>query len=388
MLNIMVVKFKYYLQLLPIIIGMSVLALALIYVFGQSFQGGDNPDVIIANKDGSQVSMEFEKSLQRIEGFDYIIGSYEAGFKEVSNGRAVAMIVLEDGFDGQGLPEVTMFKSGESMEHFTLQAGIESQGRLFFMDERYLSQMPDFFEGLGIDLGKEDLRLTLQEQVDKYPVMTLSVVSYSGETAGGYDSLKHSFIGFILFFSMFTMVFGIGSIIEEKEQRVWQRQSVSPVSNTKVLAANMMVTVIVGTLQLSALVLISKVVFNIDWGGSVLALILVLMAYVIAVASLGLLMSGLVNTSQQLGSFSPIVIVSTSMIGGCMWPLEIISSKVLLFMADLTPQRWAYKGLKEVIINNGGLADVTESLLILMVIAAVLFLLAMIPYQRGLKTAN
>ncbi len=388
MLNIMGIKFKYYIQLLPIIIGMSVLALVLIYVFGRSFSGADQPDVVLANNDGSQLSQNFEDSLQRIEGFDYVLASYEEGLKEVSNGRAVAMVVIEDGFNGGNAPEVTMVKSGESMEHFTLQAGIESQARLFFMDEQYLSRMPYFFDGLGIETSKDELRVTLQEQVDKYPVMTVSVESYSGEEAKGYDSLKHSFIGFILFFSMFTMVFGIGSIIEEKEQQVWQRQTVSPVSPAKVLAANMIVTVIVGTIQLSALVIISRVVFGIDWGGSIVALLLILLGYVVAVASLGLLMSGMVNTSQQLGSFSPIVIVSTSMIGGCMWPLEIITSKPLLFMANLTPQRWAYKGLKEVIVNNGGLADVTDSLILLLVISVVLFLLAMIPYQKGLKTAS
>lgn len=388
MLNIMMVKFKYYLQLLPIIIGMSVLALALIYVFGQSFQGADHPDVLLANQDGSALSLAFEKRLESIEGFDFIKASYDQGFKDVSNGQGIALIVIEEGFGQSDLPEVTMFKSGESVEHFTLQASIESQARLFFMDENYLSQIPYFFQSLGLDIDPQGLRESLEEQVAKYPIMTVEVASYTGATARGYDSLKHSFIGFILFFSMFTMVFGIGSIIEEKEQRVWQRQSVSPVGNLKILAANMLVTVVVGTLQLSALVIISRLVFNIDWGGSFIALLLILIAYVVAVASLGLLMSGLVNTSQQLGSFSPIVIVSTSMIGGCMWPLEIISSKALLFMADLTPQRWAYKGLKEVILNNGGLGDVVDSLVILMVIACVLFLLAMVPYQKGLKTAS
>ena len=120
-----------------------------------------------------------------------------------------------------------------------------------------------------------------------------------------------------------------------------------------------------------------------DWGGSLGALLLVLSVYVIAATCLGLVMTGFVSTSQQLGSFSPIVVVSTSMIGGCMWPLEIITSKTLRFLADLTPQRWAYKGLKAVIINNGGIPDVVDSLIILLVISIVLFVLAMVPYKLG-----
>lgn len=366
------------------IIGMTVLALVLIGVFGRSFSGADKPDVILVDLDGSKSSAAFGSGLIETGGFDYEYENYDTAAEKVVKGNVVGAVVIEAGFgDGilTGESKVTLLKAGESLEQFSLQSNIEGVGRQLALEENFLETMPSALEGLGIDADEDSLREELREQVEKYPVLTVSPTTYKGEGAGGYDSLRHSFIGFILFFSMFTMVFGIGSIVEEKENRVWQRQTVAPVSLAKVLAGNMLATFTVSMIQLTLMIVISRLVFDIDWGGSLPALLLVLSAYVIAATCLGLVMTGFVTTSQQLGSFSPIVVVSTSMIGGCMWPLEIITSKTLRFLADLTPQRWAYKGLKAVIIGNGGMPEVMDSLLLLLIISVVLFGFAMVPYK-------
>ena len=379
MLNVIWVKFKDYRQSIPMILVMTTLAILLIYVFGQSFSGAGVPRVAIADLDASETSREFADRLEEMKGFNYTVVNYEQGFQDTKDGRYIAFVVLEEGFghdimSGDG--KITMYKSGESVEHYTLQSNIEGLVRLFTADEKFLTRTTVLFGELGIETDRESLRTIVEEQVEKYPVMKVKVASYQGAEAKGYDSLKHSFIGFILFFSMFKMVFGIGYIVDEKENRVWQRQVVSPVSMAKILSGNMIASVVVGMIQLLLMVIVSSLLFRIDWGGSMIALLLVLLAFVIAVTCMGLFLAGLVSTMQQLGSFSPIVIVSTSMIGGCMWPLEIISSKVLLFMADLTPQRWAYKALKTVIVNGGGLTEVIDSIVILLIIALVFFVLA------------
>lgn len=391
MLNVIGVKLKDYRESIPMILVMTVLALLLIYVFGRSFDGANLPKVAVVDVDGTGPSGRFVENLIDVEGFQYELVNYDEGLDGTSDSRYIAMVVIEDGFaanslDGQG--KLTMYKSGESIEHFTLQAAIESLGRRFYMEERFVEQLPKALKGYGVEVDQDELRQALAVQVAKYPILVVKTTSYGPSVTTGYDSLKHSFIGFILFFSMFTMVFGIGSIVDEKEHMVWQRQNVAPVGMAKVMAGNMIASFMVGMLQLIVMVLVSRLIFGLDWGGSIVALLLVLAAFVLAVTAMGLFMSGLVSTMQQLGSFSPIVIVSTSMIGGCMWPLEIITSKILLFLADLTPQRWAYKGLKAVIINGGGLSDVTDALGMLLIIALVFFVLGMLPFRKDFSTSN
>lgn len=383
MLNIYWVKLKDFRQIIPMIAGMTALALVLIAVFGMSFRGADKPDIYLVDLDGTDISRMFLVSLESVEGFDYVYGSYDVGKEAVIKGDSLAMVVIEKDFGRDisvGTAKVTLLKAKDSLEQFTLQSNLSSVGRNLALEEAFLDQVPSVLREAGLQSETSELREELRDQVAKYPIMSVSATTYDGLKTVGYDSLRHSFIGFILFFSMFTMVFGIGSIVEEKENNVWQRQSVAPVSMAQIMAGNLLATFTVGMAQLIILVIISRVIFGIDWGGSLLGLLLVLAAYVIATTSVGLFMAGLVSTSQQLGSFSPIVVVSTSMIGGCMWPLEIISSRILLFLADLTPQRWAYKGLKAVIINNGGIADVFDAVLLLLIIAVLFFILGLMPY--------
>lgn len=391
MLNILWVKLKDYRQSLPMIVGMTALALGLIYIFGRGFSGAGMPTLAVTNLDGSPVSQRFVTALFETEGFRYEAVGLEAGREGVADGQYMGQAVLEEGF-GKGLlsgeAKITFYRVGASMEHRTIENNLQGLARIFVLDEGFLRVGPEILQGFGLSVVAEDFAAELREEAKRYPIVTVTATAYAGEEVGGYDSLKHSFIGYILFFSMFTMVFGIGSIVEEKENHVWQRLSVSPMGAGTILFANMLAAYIVSMVQLTAMILISRFLFGIDWGGSLLALFLVLSCYVIAIIALGLVMSGFVSSAQQLGSFSPIVIVSTSMIGGCMWPLEIISSQILLFMADLTPQRWAYKGLKTIIVGGGGVGDVTESLLILLVMAAVLFAISLRPYLKRAKTAQ
>jgi ABC-2 type transport system permease protein len=121
---------------------------------------------------------------------------------------------------------------------------------------------------------------------------------------------------------------------------------------------------------------------DIDLGGNFLALLLVLFAYVLAMNGLGLLFSGFVSSPQQLGAIAPVIIVSTSMLGGTMWPLEMITNKALLFAANLMPQKWAMDGMRSIIVYNGDFSNVMYPVSILLLIAVILFVLSLVPYNR------
>ncbi len=381
MLNVIWVKLKDYRQSLPMIGVMTGLALVLIYIFGISFQGTALTKAVVVDNDNSAASQEMLSSLDALGGFEYSAGSFEVGLESVKDGQTIAVVVIHDGFEAgllNGTAQVTVYDAGASIEVYTLKSNLSSVGRRLGMEELFLHEM----SLADSTTGSETLRERLRDQVSQYPLVRIMSSTYDGSAVVAYDGLKHSFIGYILFFSMFTMVFGIGSIVDEKENQVWQRQAVAPIGMSKVLAGNMIAAYIVGMCQLMLMMIISKFIFGIDLGGSLVALLLVLSCYVIAVTCLGLLMSGMVQTMQQLGAFSPIVIVSTSMIGGCMWPLEIITSKVLLVLADFTPQRWAYKGMKTIIVQGGGMADVLEANGYLLLIAVVLFGISLIKYMK------
>ncbi|MDI6707073.1 MAG: ABC transporter permease, partial [Bacillota bacterium] len=165
-------------------------------------------------------------------------------------------------------------------------------------------------------------------------------------------------IGFTIAFSMFTFIFAVGEILEEKQNRVWDRINVSPLSKFRIYSGNLVFACILGMAQMFIMILIGYGVLGVNWLNNILGVIMVLFAYTFCTVSLGLLMSSVVRTSHQLQVIAPVLLVSSSMIGGCYWPLEIVDSKLLLAASKIVPQGWAMNALKDIIIYNQGMSAV------------------------------
>jgi ABC-2 type transport system permease protein len=152
-------------------------------------------------------------------------------------------------------------------------------------------------------------------------------------------------VGFTLFFSTFTIVFVAGDILREKEQKTWYRKLVSPISKWKIMTSLLISTFVVGFGQMLFMVLAGRFIFNVNWGMNVVLVLGIYAAFVFTFTSIGLTISGLVKNYEQLGSIVPIVLVASAMLGGTMWPLEIINSKLLLTLSDFMPHKWAMEVL-------------------------------------------
>ncbi|MDD3706183.1 MAG: hypothetical protein PHC45_09010, partial [Clostridiaceae bacterium] len=61
------------------------------------------------------------------------------------------------------------------------------------------------------------------------------------------------------------------------------------------------------------------------------------------------------------------------MLGGCMWPLEIVNNRALLFLAELTPQKWAMQGMESIVSKWMGFEAAVYPAIVLMVMGALFF---------------
>jgi ABC-2 type transport system permease protein len=121
------------------------------------------------------------------------------------------------------------------------------------------------------------------------------------------------------------------------------------------------------------MVLSGKFLFGVDWGMNVGLVIGIGILYIFVMTALSLLVVSIVRTTGQLGAVSPIILTGMGMLGGCMWPLEIISSKALLFLANFTPHKWAIAAIKEVVVY-GAPSQTTLTAIMVLVSMGILFL--------------
>lgn len=115
---------------------------------------------------------------------------------------------------------------------------------------------------------------------------------------------------------------------------------------------------------MAVLFLAGRFLFGVDYGPSPLLVAAILMMFLLCVTGLGILLSTVVRTSVQLQALSPIVITATCMLGGCYWPLEIVSP-TMRTISKFTPQAWAMGALNDVVARGAGLSSIYLPLLAL-----------------------
>lgn len=385
MLNMIIIRFKEYKQIVPVFISMTVMAVGLIYVFGIGFGQGYQPQVAIVNDDKSVESEQIVEALVKDDTYDTQVLQYDDGINALKSGSVIAVIHIPADYSVEfydGTTQIDFIKTNNVMEHMALEMALEAVINRTFGNKNFLDSVQPAYQMLNLEMNRKELGNTINDLYRDRPMASIEAKTYESDAANYYDSLKQSFMGFTLFFSLFTMVFGIGNIVDNKQIRVWHRQVVSPISGMNILGSALIVGFVVGFLQIGTMMFSASYVFNIDVGESFLALMLVISAYIITAMCMGLMISGFVKTEQQLSAVSPMIIVSTSMLGGCMWPLELVTNPFIRNLSIITPQRWAMQGLQQVIIYKGDLSNVIEPITYSLILALVFFAISIVPYRK------
>ncbi|MDD2494736.1 MAG: ABC transporter permease [Tissierellia bacterium] len=359
---------------------MTVMALGFTAIFGASFNSY-RPTVLIVDNDNSSYSEILMNELKENNNYNFINSDMDEAVKEVEDGNVLIALIINEGFkesvESGGSISIGMMKLRDDTMILTLQEIVSGITLKMAGGIRIADITADFIKLQSPNINKEDIKVFAYDNVMeswkyKTPINVSSKV-YKTNVNSGYDSLKHAMIGFNIFFSMYTMVFGIGTILDDRKYKTWQRMLISPVSKVSVLGGTIIVTYLLGALQIGVLILGGKYLFDIDLGNSVAGIITISAAFVFAVTSLGLMLSGIVKTNAQLGSIAPIVLTSTSMLGGCMWPLEIVNNKVLLFLAELTPQKWAVQGIGNIASKGMGFQAAIFPTIVLLIMGIIFF---------------
>ena len=359
---------------------MMIMAFGLTAIFGMSFDEF-RPTVLVVDEDRSAYSDTLINELKDNNGFNFVSSDLASAVEKVEEGKVLAALLIKEGFDTDiesgAKVSLGIIKIKDDTLILSLQEMVSGITLKMAGGVRIADITANFIQSKRPDIEKKGVRalayLSVMESWKyKNPMKVTGVVASTGSD-NGYDSLKHSMIGFSLFFSMYTMVFGIGTILYDRQYKTWQRMLISPVSKTSVLGGSMVVAYLMGAIQMVILILGGKYLLGIDWGNSILGVLMVVGAFVFAVTSMGLMLSGVVKTHAQLASITPVVLTSTSMLGGCMWPLEIVNNKLLLFIAELTPQKWAIQGMESIDSHGMGFEAAIFPTIVLLAMGVVFF---------------
>ncbi|MFJ7639863.1 ABC transporter permease [Peribacillus sp. NPDC097225] len=340
-------------------------------LFG-TLMGSDDRDplaVTFVDEDKSLLSKSlFEELHEKNALFTLEKGSNQDALTDLDNKKIVGVIHVGKGFEAKMLEEDLPNVRFEHIPEFTTPQTITGylSNKLSKLNIEMAGSLV-WSEQSGEDWKKLYGKLRKESATEESGLKQVTLGGGQVNEQGGFSS---SASGFSIMFLMITMMSVTGTILEARSNGVWYRLLSTPASRFEIAFGYLLSFFMIGWIQFGILMLATSIFFDVSWGNPIY-LVLLVSAMLFAIVGLGLMISGFVKTVEQQSAIGNLVVISTCMIAGVYWPLEI-EPAFMQKMAEFLPQRWAMKGLTD-IAGNGSLP--IESIAILLLFGLVFLLL-------------
>ena len=198
-------------------------------------------------------------------------------------------------------------------------------------------------------------------------VRTTVVDADSGILPGGF---AYSTPTMLVLFVFITSVAGSAQMIESRRLGIHERMLAGPVTPWTIVAGETASHLTVALLQSVLIVGVGSLVFGVSWGDPVAATALVVLWALVGTGA-GVLAGSLFRTPEQATAIGVSAGMAAGMLGGCMWPLEIVGD-TMRTVGHAMPHAWAVDAWVELLSRGGGLGDIAGQLAVLAGFAAVL----------------
>ena len=213
------------------------------------------------------------------------------------------------------------------------------------------------------------------------PVRTVVVNSKSNILPTGYS---YSAPTMLVLFVFINAVAGGGAMIQTRKFGIFSRALAAPIRPRDLVFGEALCYLALSLGQALLIVVVGTVMFGVSWGNPVAAAALIGMWSLVGTGA-GMVSGTIFRTSEQAGAIGPAVGIAFGMLGGCMWPLEIVPESVRL-AGHFTPHAWAVDAWVTLLSRGGGLVDIAGYLAILATYAVVLLAIASFRLRRSLVT--
>lgn len=196
------------------------------------------------------------------------------------------------------------------------------------------------------------------------------------------QGLGQSVPGMGTMFVLMTVFGGMAALIVEKQQGTLQRIAVMPVSRATLLAGKILARFSLGLVQF-CVVFIVGALLGMSFGKDPVALLLVVIAYALAVTALSFAVGSRLKNPAQASGLSLLLTLTLAPIGGAWWPLSI-SPRFMQIIGHASPVAWAMEAFTKLTYEGGTITDIWVQLLVLLGFALAGFLLGIPSFKYDL----
>jgi len=214
---------------------------------------------------------------------------------------------------------------------------------------------------------------------DRPPVMELRTF-YNPERRSPVNTVP-GLIGVIL--TMTMILFTAVAIVRERERGNLELLITTPVKTSELMLAKITPYVFIGLLQVSLVLLLGKLLFQVPMAGSLLDTYIITLVFIVANLALGLVISTLVSTQFQAMQLSFFVLLPSILLSGFMFPFAGMPRPAQL-IAEALPLTHFIRLIRGVMLRGASLQELSGELFILAGFIVVLMTLAILRFSKRL----
>ena len=171
------------------------------------------------------------------------------------------------------------------------------------------------------------------------------------------------------------------NLVREKEMGTIEQLNVTPIKKYHFIIGKMIPFLIIALVDLTFGLLVAKLFFGLPFRGNILTLYVFTSVYLFLVMSVGLFVSAISDTQQQVLFVSFFFLIVFIIMSGLFTPVE--SMPVWAQNLDrINPLYYLIRIIRNVVLKGSGLLDMTRELISLSVYGLVMFSLAVWRYRK------
>jgi ABC-2 type transport system permease protein len=348
------------------VVIMFILPVLFSWIFGgiavKSEQTKPTVDIVIDEED--QQSSKIFTLLKNNEHYQWNKVSLKKAQTNVEEQESVAAIVIPANIQERIVQKQPMFNvilRSRTEAYLALVPHLQSTANIIIrsyqiVDDVDSGEFTEFLEAAAVSKGVKIEKQIIQKEENNLVEINLM------------------FVGFAIMFMMFGLSGAASTILDERIGGTWSRLMVTPAKKFQIVLGYLIAYFLMGWIQFAVLMAAMKMMFDTNWG-KLTYMIPFASLVILCVVGFGLMIAGIVKTKQQAGAIGAILVVSTCMLGGVYWSIELVP-EFMQKIALAVPQSWAMSGFKEIISGSLHHKTLLQDTLALLGFTAVFFIIA------------
>jgi ABC-2 type transport system permease protein len=330
------------------------------WIFGGIAVGSEqNKPIVDVVFNEEQQSTEIFNLLKKNEHYQWNKETSKQAKENVKQQDTVAAVVIPANIQQRIIEKQPLFDvilRNKTEDYLALVPHLQGTAKLIIRSYQVDSAtFPDMLEAAAMSKGVNIEKQTIQKEDNSLVQINLM------------------FVGFAIMFMMFGLSGAASTILDERIGGTWGRLMITPANRLQISLGYLIAYFLMGWIQFAVLMAAMNIMFATNWG-NLFNMIPFASLVIICVVGFGLMVAGIVKTKQQAGAIGAVLIVSTCMLGGVYWPIDIVP-EMMQKISLAVPQSWAMSGFKEIISGSLHFNTLLKDTLALLGFTAFFFLI-------------